>query len=416
MRTLRWAALLSLLVPLVPLVAAAQVVLNEIEVNPPTGGDDPWEYVELRGPAGASLLGLQLVVVDGDGGGEGFADLVVDFGSACDGVCALGTNGLAIVKAAAGGHTPAAATTVVGDTQLSTAAGGIENGSITVVLVAGPTTLAEGTDYDANDDGTLELPAGDAIADAVGWTDGDGGDVVYGGVALTGGGTPPDAATRFAGDDTPLAAAAWYHGDLSGNANGMAYDLDGVSANFPIGGRLTPGAANEPPAVATTTTIAPAASTTTLPPAIPVALRVAVVRPSRLFRFVARGSFQLPDVAVDDPRIEGGSLGFAGTTGGATYPLAASGWRGLGREKDGSKGFRFAGRPCRAVVVRANGLKGVCRGDTGTIGLPEPGPLTIVLGIGDGIRYCGTCGGVAKGKRTVLFRHQSCAAPASCPQ
>lgn len=403
-----------MVVLLAPLVATGQVLLNEIEVNPPTGGDDPWEYVELRGPDGASLEGFQVVVVDGDGGGEGFADLVVDLGNACDDVCSLGTNGLAIVKAPIGGHTPAAATTIVPDAQLNAAGGGIENGTTSVLLVTGPTLLMEGTDYDADDDGTLELPIGDAVVDAVAWTDGDGSDLVYGGVVLSGGGSPPDAATRFDGDDAPLAASAWYHGDLSGNANAMAYDLEAVSANFPLDGRLTPGARNEPPAVATTTTLATSSSTTTLP-AVPVALRVAVVKPSRLFRFVARGTFPLPDPAVDDPRTEGGSLTFAGTTGGATYALGAEGWRGLGPRKDGSRGFRFTGRPCRAVVVKANGLKGVCRGDTGSVGLPEPGPVSIVLGIGDGTRYCGACGGVPKGKPSVLFRHRSCAAPASCP-
>ena len=401
------------LVFLLPRLAAPQVLLNEIEVNPP-GGDDPWEYLEIRGPANASLAGYQIVVVDGDGGGEGFVDLVVDLATACNGdVCDLGSNGLAIVKAPAGGHPTPAATTVIGDAQLSALGGGIENGTLSVLLVTGPVPLSEGTDYDANDDGTLELPGGDAIADAVGWTDGDAGDLLYGGVALLGGGAPPDAATRFVGDDTPLAASAWYHGDLSGSSNTKAYDLDSVSANFPVDGRLTPGARNEPPPPPTTTTLA--TPTTTLPPPLPVALRVAVVKPSRLFRFVARGSFPLPDPASDDPRSEGGTLAFVGTTGGATYGLPASGWRGLGPGKDGSKGFRFTGRPCRTVVVRANGLKGICRGDTGTIGLPEPGPLSILLTIGDGPRYCGSCGGVAKGKETVLFKHKACAAPAGCP-
>ena len=122
----------------------------------------------------------------------------------------------------------------------------------------------------------------------------------------------------------------------------------------------------------------------------------------------------MPDRATDDPRTEGGTLVFVGTTGGATYALGASGWRGLGPGKDGSKGFRFEGFPCRAIVVKANALKGVCRNDTGTIGLPEPGPLSVLLTIGDGPRYCGSCGGVVKGKETVLFKRKSCAAPASC--
>jgi hypothetical protein len=393
-------------------LAAAQVVLSEIEVDPP-GGDDPWEYVEIRGPASASLTGHQVVVVDGDGGGEGFVDLAVNLATACNGmVCKLGSNGLAIVKAPSGGHPIPAGTTIVGDAQLATLNGGIENGTLSVLLITGPVPLTEGTDYDTNDDGTLELPAGDAIADAIGWSDGDGGDLLYGGVALVGGGSPPDAATRFVADDTPLAASAWYYGDLSGSSSSKAYDLDSVSVNFPVDGRLTPGARNEPAPLPTTTTLP--TPTTTIPPPLPVALRVAVVKPSRLFRFVARGTFPLPDRATDDPRTEGATLVFAGTTGGATYALGASGWRGLGPGKDGSKGFRFRGFPCRAVVVKANALKGVCRNDTGTIGLPEPGPVSVLLTIGDGPRYCGSCGGVVKGKETVLFKRKACAAPASC--
>ena len=399
------------LVVLIPRLAVSQV-LSEVEVNPP-GGDDPWEYVEIRGPAGASLALYQVVVVDGDGGGEGVADQVVALGTACNGMaCRLGSNGLAIVKAPSGGHPTPAATIVIGDAQLATLGGGIENGTLSILLLTGAIPLLEGTDYDANDDGTLELPAGHVIADAIGWTDGDAGDLVYGGVTLVGGGAPPDAATRFLGDDTPLAASAWYHGDLSGSTSTKAYDLEGVSANFPVDGRLTPGARNDPPPVATTTTLP--TPTTTIPPPLPIALRVAVVKPSRLFRFVARGTFPLPDPASDDPRSEGGTLVFVGTTGGATYTLGASGWRGLGPGKNGSKGFRFEGSPCRAVVVKATGIKGVCRGDTGTIGLPEPGPLSILLTIGDGPRYCASCGGVVKGKEAALFKRKACAAPASC--
>src|SRR6185436_17666614 len=201
----------------VPSVVAAQVVISEIDVNPPTN-DDPFEYIELRGPGGASLDGWQVIVVDGDGGGEGLVDQVVDLGMACDDECSLGSNGLAVVKVLNGGFSVPAATTVIRDPQLAVPGGGIENGTMSVVLVAGPVVLTEGTDYDPDDDGTLDLPAGDTIVDAVGWTDGDGSDIVYGGVSLEGGGSPPDAATRFAGDDTPLDAAAWYWGDLSGNA------------------------------------------------------------------------------------------------------------------------------------------------------------------------------------------------------
>ena len=394
-----------------PRVVAAQVVLGEISVNPPTN-DDPFEYIELRGPADASLEGYQVLVVDGDGGGEGLVDKVIDLATACDDECALGSNGIAIVRAPNAGHSVPPAATIVPDPQLTAPGGGIENGTMSVLLVTGPVVLTEGNDYDTNDDGTLELPVGDEIVDAVGWNDGDGSDIVYGGVSLIGGGAPPDAATRFAGNDTPRDAAAWYHGDLRGNSNSTTYDLDAVSANFPTDGRLTPGAPNEP-VLATTTTLA--TPTTTLPPAVSLPLRLALVKPTRLFRFVAKGTFTLPDRALDDPRTEGGTLTFTGTTGGASYFLASGGWRGLGPGKDGSKGFRFAGFPCRTIIVKRTTVKALCKSDTGTIGLPEPGPLSIVLRIGDGTRYCGECGGVVQGNTQKVFKRKTCAAPAACP-
>ena len=60
-------------------------------------------------------------------------------------------------------------------------------------------------------------------------------------------------------------------------------------------------------------------------------------------------------------------------------------------------------------------VKGLCKSDTGTIGLPEPGPLSVVLRIGDGTRYCGECGGVQKGNGDAVFKRKACAAPAACP-
>src|SRR6187549_2017670 len=108
--TPRWFRVAALALT-VPRLAAAAVLLSEIEVNPPTAADDPWEYIEIRGPDGASLAGYQVLVVDGDGGGEGLVDQVVDLGTACsDDPCALGANGLAIIKPPSGGHATPPAT------------------------------------------------------------------------------------------------------------------------------------------------------------------------------------------------------------------------------------------------------------------------------------------------------------------
>ena len=62
--------------------------------------------------------------------------------------------------------------------------------------------INETTDYDTNDDGVLDLPAGAQVLDAVGWTDGGGGDVVYGPRLLQTNPTP-QAASRILNDDGP---------------------------------------------------------------------------------------------------------------------------------------------------------------------------------------------------------------------
>lgn len=102
----------------------------------------------------------------------------------------------------------------------------------------------EGADYDVDNNGTLDsFPA--TVIDAIGWSDGGVGDIVYGGVLLTQAFGVPQAATRFPAALTPLSASAWYNGVLTGSSADVAYGLN-VSANFPAGGVLTPGDVNQP--------------------------------------------------------------------------------------------------------------------------------------------------------------------------
>lgn len=215
---------------------AITLLLNEINVNPP-GTDNNQEYIELRGTPDAALTGYYLVAFEGDfssAGQTGIADVVVDLSAS-----RLGSNGLLIVQN--GGYTVAPETTVVTDTQL-TGAGGLENGTISFLLMQSAVPLTEGTDYDVDNDGVLELPSGAVIVDAVGWSDGGATDLVYGGVVLTQSSGTPDAATRFVDNLTANAAAAWYAGDLL--ADGRTYDASAATANLPGGAGLTPGAPN----------------------------------------------------------------------------------------------------------------------------------------------------------------------------
>jgi hypothetical protein len=233
--------------------ATAQTLINELNINPP-GTDNPCEYVELRGTPGATLSNLYFVAIEGDGAPSGTADFVVALNGAT-----IGSNGILIIVSttACPGRTIPAGATQITDAQLNNTGGGIENGTNSYLLISSATAIVEGTDYDADNNGTLELlPAGATIVDAVAFTDNDAGDLTYGGVVLTLTSGAAQAATRFPGNNTPNSAGAFYYGFLDGTTGGSAstaYAATGNSPNFPTDGALTPGAPN----VGTPVTIRP---------------------------------------------------------------------------------------------------------------------------------------------------------------
>jgi hypothetical protein len=186
------------------------------------------------------------VALEGDiSSTPGVADLVVDLSGRT-----IGSNGILIITGATTctGRTIAAGATQVTDTQLDTGTSGIENGTITFLLVTSPTPIVEGTDYDVNNDGTLEaLPAGTVVLDAIGVADDDFGDIVYYRQVVTQNNTaPPQAITRFTGNNTPFSSGAWYGGaiDAAAGSSSTVYSATNRTANFPTGGALTPGAVN----------------------------------------------------------------------------------------------------------------------------------------------------------------------------
>lgn len=226
--------------------ASAQTLINELDINPP-GTDNPCEYVEIRGTPGAALTNTYFVVFEGDALPSGTADFVVDLSTRT-----IGSNGLLVIVSptACPGRTIPAGTTVVTDAQLDTGGGGIENGTNTYVLLTSTTPIVEGTDYDTDNNGTLEgLPAGVTILDAIGVTDYDFGDIVYFGQVVTATSTTigaPQAITRFTTNNTAISSSAWYGGSLdtaAGNSS-TVYSSTITTANFPTGGALTPGAVN----------------------------------------------------------------------------------------------------------------------------------------------------------------------------
>ena len=240
----------------VPTGAPAPARLNEVDVNPPTATDAPWEYAEVKGVPGQTLIRTFFVSVDGDDASAGVAKMVVNLSGKV-----LDSNGLLVIKPPTGGHVLPAGAAVETRTGFT-----LENGSNSFLLIRSLNAIVENSDLDTNDDGVLDLPANAFVVDGVGWSDGGATDKVYGGVVLTQSGpapSVPDAATRFANDDAYLSAAAWYNGDLTGaTADSLTYSATNRSANFPSGGALTPGAPNVPPANQAPQNAAPAFAST----------------------------------------------------------------------------------------------------------------------------------------------------------
>jgi hypothetical protein len=218
-------------------ISNAQLLLNEILVNPP-GSDEPFEFIEVKGSPGSTLNGIYVCVFEGDSASAGNSDLVIPLNN-----ITLGSNGLLLIGTTLGYPTVPAAT-VRKDTLIFGVPGGVlENGNTSFVVIFSPSTILSNVDYDLNNDGQLELPFGASIQDAVGWTNGDLTAIIYGGVVLEQSAGTPDAAVRFYGNNTPFSKPAWYNGDLISSTQ---FDPLEVSANLPQGAALSPGDNNVP--------------------------------------------------------------------------------------------------------------------------------------------------------------------------
>ena len=233
---------------------APQILLNELLVNPPTSLDRPYEFVELRGTPSATLANVYVIQLDGRTATAGNVFFVSDLSSA-----SFGSNGLLAVTATTGGRSVTAPTTQVTSGLLDVTNGsGLFNDTQTMVVIFSPTPIALNSDLDTNNDGTLDLPVGATLIDAVGWQDnsttpGTLQGLVYGGVALTNSNvTPlsaagtPDAATRLYNNNNAFDPAAWFNGDVAdtGDPASLAYDPNKASTNLPTGATLSPGFPN----------------------------------------------------------------------------------------------------------------------------------------------------------------------------
>jgi hypothetical protein len=234
--------------------ASPSVLLNEFFINSP-GNDGGSEFAELAGTAGSAMGSLYFVAIDGDSGQfEGVGDLVVDLGAFQN-----GSSGYTVIGAASNFDFSLPSNT----TKVNVAAMNVEalaNDSATYALIYSPNTnLALGNfDYDWDNNGTLELPAGAVFIDSVAIKDGGALDRSYfpGSTALV---NPNDvnafsvgsavvvhdAISRVRGNTTINSGAAWFGGDLLGNGDDPAGYLAANSQGLPVtGAALSPGEIN----------------------------------------------------------------------------------------------------------------------------------------------------------------------------
>jgi len=183
--------------------AARAVMISEIFFNPPST-DAPNEYIELFGSASATIAnGTYLLLLEGDNGaastpGARPGDIggIFDLGSK-----SFGSNGYMVLRQFNSPYTVNGAASTYTATSTSwgglgfntsaTVAGDIENLSFTALTISigGGATPVWGSQLDANNDGTLELPAGWSILDSIGVGDTGASDRLYGAVNFSGAAT-----------------------------------------------------------------------------------------------------------------------------------------------------------------------------------------------------------------------------------
>lgn len=221
----------------------SSLLVNEVEIDPPmpTVVSDRCQYVELRGTPGATVpANTYFISINSDQSNFGFLNAAVSLGGQT-----VGANGTITLLNTVGGTCPnrtyASGTTIVNYTTITT----LGKGSEGFYVVTSTAPLAAGQDVDANDDGTTEV----ALTYLDGFNlifnpdeqfaYGPGANLVE--VLL---GDVPDAVTRFAGNNTPFAAAAFFSGELAASPEETLVYTSPVSTNFPAGATLTPGAPN----------------------------------------------------------------------------------------------------------------------------------------------------------------------------
>ncbi|MCY7374833.1 MAG: VCBS repeat-containing protein [Pyrinomonadaceae bacterium] len=225
-------------------INAQQLLLNEIEIDPPSTTNNACQYTEVRGTPGAVVPpNTSFISVNSDGANFGFANQVVNFGGQT-----IGTNGTLVLFNTSGGlcqnRTFPTGTTVFNYFLALT----VGTGSETYLIVRSTTPLASGSDLDVNDDFLLDPNFGITVLDGFALLVNPEEEPVYGAsagavnISNTTSIDQPDAVTRFSNNANPFVGAAFYFGELAASPDETTQYAAPLSRNFPAGGALTPGA------------------------------------------------------------------------------------------------------------------------------------------------------------------------------
>ena len=232
--------------------ASAQMLLSEVEIDPPVEVGDRCQYVEIAGPANSAVpANTYFISVNSDASNFGFLNVAVDISGQN-----FGSNGILVLynTTSGGGVCPNRTfdsnANVFNYQSLTT----LGKGSEGFYIVTSSVGLASGTDADVNDNGTFDANEENGTA-AVEFIDGfnlifnPDEQFAYGpgpNLVETFLGDVADAATRFGGNTDANNAAAWYSGELADSPEETTTYGSTVSSNFPMGGMLTPGGVNVP--------------------------------------------------------------------------------------------------------------------------------------------------------------------------
>jgi hypothetical protein len=250
--------------------ASPAIILNEMLLNSP-GNDGGHEYIELAGTQGAGMGSLYFAVITGaPGAAAGASSYMIDLGAYSN-----GASGMSLIRA----QNTWDFSVTSGVTQITTPLLDIENLSndtASYLLLYSPNSnLPTGSiDFDWNNDGTLDLPAGVVIVDSLGDRVNTG-ELTYGPAAntittaLTNETAPnkyaPDAVSRIRGNTTTNDKSAWYYGDLFGNGDDQLVYHQQNNDHLPsVGAAATPGEVN-----AGTPAQSPLVSLTSVAPNLP---------------------------------------------------------------------------------------------------------------------------------------------------